>query len=111
MAQRTEVTVFDDIDGSTEGVTPVRFSWGGTDYEIDLSPGNRAIAEERFGDFISHARRAGRAASNGHAAAPRRRRDRGNSGAIRAWAAEQGITVSERGRIPVTVIAQYEASR
>lgn len=109
MAQRTEVIVTDDIDGSTEDVTSVQFSWGGTDYEIDLSPGNRAIADERFGDFITHARRAGRATANGHA--PKRRRDRGNSGDIREWAKDHGITVSERGRIPVSVIAQYEASR
>ncbi len=109
MAQQTIVTMIDDIDGSTKDVTSLRFAWGGTDYEIDLSPENRAIAEERFGTFIQNARRAGRAASNGHAA-PKRRRDRGNSADIRAWAEEQGIPVSERGRIPVTVIAQYEAS-
>lgn len=29
---------------------------------------------------------------------------------IRAWALGQGITISERGRIPASVVAQYEAA-
>jgi hypothetical protein len=35
---------------------------------------------------------------------------RERSGDIRAWAKDQGITVSERGRIPANVIEQYEAA-
>ncbi|HEY7359487.1 MAG TPA: histone-like nucleoid-structuring protein Lsr2 [Streptosporangiaceae bacterium] len=35
---------------------------------------------------------------------------RERSGDIRAWAKDQGIPVSERGRIPTSVAAQYEAA-
>jgi hypothetical protein len=35
-------------------------------------------------------------------------RERSND--IRAWAKAQGITVSERGRIPASVAAQYRAA-
>jgi hypothetical protein len=29
---------------------------------------------------------------------------------VRAWAREQGIAVSERGRIPADVVAKFEAA-
>jgi hypothetical protein len=35
---------------------------------------------------------------------------RERSGDIRAWAKDQGITVSERGRIPASVVEQYQAA-
>jgi len=35
---------------------------------------------------------------------------RERSGDIRAWAKEQGIAVSERGRIPASVVEQYQAA-
>jgi hypothetical protein len=41
----------------------------------------------------------------GRTAASRQR-----SGGIRAWAKDQGITVSERGRIPASVVDQYETA-
>jgi hypothetical protein len=31
-------------------------------------------------------------------------------GDIRAWAKDQGIPVSERGRIPASVVEQYQAA-
>jgi hypothetical protein len=37
---------------------------------------------------------------------PGRRR----SGDIRAWAKDAGIQVSDRGRIPASVVAQYQAA-
>ena len=35
---------------------------------------------------------------------------RERSGDIRAWAKDQGIAVSERGRIPASVVEQYQAA-
>ena len=32
------------------------------------------------------------------------------SGDIRAWAKEHGLAVSERGRIPASVLEQYQAA-
>ncbi len=56
---------------------------------------------------------AGRAGGRG--AGPRRRpgrtaSSRERSADIRAWAKDQGITVSERGRIPASVAEQYDAA-
>jgi len=83
----------------------VRFGIGSTQYEIDLNKKNAAAFRKKLAPFIEHGRRAG----------PRRRvvrtavgRERG--AAIRAWAEEQGIPVSARGRIPAGVVEQYEAA-
>jgi len=55
--------------------------------------------------FPSGARKAGPGPRRPHASTSRQR-----SSDIRAWAKEQGITVSDRGRIPATVVAQYQAA-
>jgi Lsr2 len=106
MAQKITVALEDDIDGGPADET-VRFAIGGVDYEIDLSKRNAAAFRRQLAPFVDHARKAGRGARRrpGRSAASRDR-----SGAIRAWAKEQGIAVSDRGRIPVSVVEQYEAA-
>jgi hypothetical protein len=106
MARTTVVTIVDDIDGS-EGAETVTFSFGGQSYEVDLSSKNRDKFQKALQPFIDSGRRAGRP---GTARSARTRAARGNSSAIRSWAAEQGLTVSERGRIPAAIVAQYEAA-
>ena len=106
MAQKITVALEDDIDGGPADET-VRFGLGGADYEIDLSRKNAAAFRRQLAPFIEHARRAGRG--------PRRRpgrtaSSRERSADIRAWAKDQGITVSERGRIPASVAEQYDAA-
>jgi Lsr2 len=56
---------------------------------------------------VEHARKAGRAQGRraGRTVASRQR-----SGDIRAWAKQQGLAVSERGRIPASVVEQYQAA-
>ena len=106
MAQKITVALEDDIDGGAADET-VRFAIGGVDYEIDLSKKNAAAFRRQLAPFVDHARKVGRGARRrpGRSAASRDR-----SGAIRAWAKEQGIAVSDRGRIPVSVVEQYEAA-
>jgi hypothetical protein len=106
MAQKITVALEDDIDGGPADET-VRFGLGGADYEIDLSKKNAAAFRRQLAPFIEHARRAGRG--------PRRRpgrtaSSRERSADIRAWAKDQGITVSDRGRIPASVAEQYDAA-
>jgi hypothetical protein len=62
---------------------------------------------KQFAPFIEHARKAGRGQPRrpGRTAASRQR-----SGEVRAWAKENGIAVSERGRIPASVVEQYYAA-
>jgi nucleoid-associated protein Lsr2 len=106
MATKITVALEDDLDGGPTEET-VRFGLDGTDYEIDLNKKNAAALRKRLSPYVEHARKAGRG--------PRRQagrgaesRDRGSD--IRAWAKDQGIAVSGRGRIPASVMGQYEAA-
>jgi Lsr2 len=107
MAKTTVVTITDDIDGS-DGAETVSFSFAGQTYEIDLSKKNLDKFKSGLQPFIDSGRRVGRQGAARTAA--RGRTSRKDSSAIRAWAAEQGLSVSERGRIPAAVVAQYEAA-
>ena len=106
MAQKVTVELEDDLTGGPAEQT-VRFAFEGIDYEIDLSAKNAAAFGKQLAPYLEHARRAGRAQSRrpGRTAAGRQR-----SGDIRAWAKEQGLAVSERGRIPASVLEQYQAA-
>jgi Lsr2 len=106
MAQKITVALEDDIDGGPADET-VRFGLGGTGYEIDLSKKNGNAFRRQLAPFIEHARRAGRGQRRrpGRTASSRER-----SADIRAWAKDQGITVSDRGRIPASVAEQYDAT-
>jgi hypothetical protein len=106
MAQKITVALEDDIDGGPADET-VRFGLGGTEYEIDLSTKNANAFRRQLAPFIEHARKAGRAQRRrpGRTASSRER-----SADIRAWAKDQGITVSDRGRIPASVAEQYDAA-
>ena len=106
MAQKVTVALEDDLDGGPADET-VRFGLGGAEYEIDLSKKNAAAFRRQLAPFIEHARKAGRGQRRrpGRTASSRER-----SGGIRAWAKDQGIAVSDRGRIPASVVEQYEAA-
>jgi hypothetical protein len=106
MAQKITVALEDDLDGGPADET-VRFALGGAEYEIDLSKKNASTFRKQLGPFIEHARKAGR----GQRRRPgRTASSRDRSGGIRAWAKGQGIAVSHRGRIPASVVEQYEAA-
>ena len=106
MAQKITVALEDDLDGGPADET-VRFGLGGAEYEIDLSTKNATAFRRQLAPFIEHARKAGR----GQRRRPgRTASSRDRSGGIRAWAKGQGIAVSDRGRIPASVVEQYEAA-
>jgi len=104
MAQKVTAILEDDLTGGPAEHT-VRFAFDGTGYEIDLNAKNAAAFGKQLAPYIEHARKAGRAQ-------PRRpgRTNRQRSGDIRAWAKEHGLAVSERGRIPASVLEQYQAA-
>jgi len=106
MAQRVTVALEDDLDGGPADQT-VRFAFGGADYEIDLSKKNAAAFRKQVAPFIEHARKAGR---HQPARPARTVASRQRSGEIRTWAKDHGLAVSERGRIPASVVEQYEAA-
>jgi hypothetical protein len=106
MAQKVNVALIDDLDGGPAEET-IRFGFEGAEYEIDLSGKNARTFRKQLAPFIEHARKARRGLSRraGRTAATRQR-----SGDIRAWAKDQGIAVSDRGRIPARVLEQYLAA-
>jgi Lsr2 len=106
MATKISIALEDDLDGGPADET-VQFGFGGAHYEIDLSKKNARKLRKELAPFIERARKA--------AAGPRRgtvrtASARHRSSGIRAWAKQQGIPVSDRGRIPASVVAQYQAA-
>ena len=106
MAQRVTVAVEDDLDGGPADET-VRFGVGTNEYEIDLNEKNAAKLRAWLAPFAGHARRVGRGQPR---RAARTGASRQHSADVRAWALGRGITISERGRIPASVVARYEAA-
>lgn len=103
MAEQVIKRLIDDLDGE-EAAETVPFSIDSADYVIDLSAENARLLRQRLAPFIERARRAG-----GTRRARARSTDgRQRSADIRAWAKSQGIKVNERGRIPATVVEEYE---
>ena len=106
MAQRVSVELEDDLDGGPADET-LRFGLGGSEYEIELSKKNASKFRRQIAPYIEHARKAGRGQRRRPA---RTASSRERSGDIRAWAKDHGIAVSERGRIPASVVEQYQAT-
>ena len=104
MATKITVVLEDDLDGGPAEET-VRFAVGGTAYEIDLNRKNARAFRKQLASFVEHARRAGREQRR-----PRTSSSSQRSGDIRAWANEQGIAVNGRGRIPASIVEQYDAA-
>jgi hypothetical protein len=113
VARKVEVKLLDDIDGSQADET-VPFAIDGTSYEIDLSAKHAKELRSVLDRFVGSARKVGRGvpavagARAGRAAAPARS-DRAQNKAIREWAKRKKIELSDRGRIPRSIVEQYEA--
>lgn len=103
MAQKVQVLLVDDLDGSEADET-VRFVLDGVEYEIDLSTRNAEQLRRVLGPYIQRARQAKPANRRRRA---RTRPGRERSSEIRDWARLRGHEVSERGRIPAEIIRQY----
>jgi len=105
LAQRTQVLYIDDIDGSDAEGT-IRFGLGGTDYEIDLNKKHANQFAKAIDPYIAAARkvRSSRRQARGTQSS------RNGQSDVRAWARDQGIQISNRGRIPADVLAKYNAA-
>jgi hypothetical protein len=112
MAQQVNVKFVDDLDGSDAGGT-VSFGLDGKTYEIDLSDDNAAKLRDVLEPYIGAARKAGgrgRTARQTVVAEKPARSNRDQTAAVREWARENGHQVSDRGRIPKSVIEAYQAA-
>lgn len=109
MAQKVNIILVDDLDGS-EATETVSFGLDGTSYEIDLNDSNAAALREALSGYVGHARkvvggtRRGRRTSSGSAGSASNTKD------VREWAKSQGMEVSERGRISADVQQAYDAA-
>lgn len=120
MARRIVHQLVDDLDGTVlevgEGET-VLFSLDGNAFEIDLSDKNAAELRDALSRYVDAGRsvsRSGSRASNssqsGGGGRKRRRTGQQDFGPVREWAKSNGYQVSERGRVPASVIEAYEAA-
>ncbi|WP_282944529.1 histone-like nucleoid-structuring protein Lsr2 [Cellulomonas endometrii] len=110
MAQKTQITLIDDVDGSSADETVV-FGLDGVNYEIDLNAEHARELRDAAARFVGHARKVG-----GRAPSRAGNRTRGNGrdyepAAVREWAASRSIDLPARGRIPGAVLDQYRAAR
>jgi hypothetical protein len=107
MAQKVNIVLVDDIDGS-EATETVTFGLDGSSYEIDLNDAHAASLREAMSGYVGHARkvtggarRAARRTSSGGAS---------NTKEVREWAKANGYDVSERGRVSGDIKAAYDAA-
>lgn len=102
--RQARFVLIDDIDGSTAQETVV-FGVGRQQYEIDLNSEHLAEFTADMERWVKHARRVSsrRGARTVHSPASN------DAALIRTWAADRGIKLSSRGRIPAAIRDQYYA--
>jgi hypothetical protein len=115
MAKQTVTLLTDDIDGS-EADRTVEFGLDGVNYTIDLSEKNSGKLRKALDPYLAVASRVGRSTANrgvaGRGAAPARSTaNRDQNQAIREWATKNGYAVSERGRIPSSIVEAFHSKR
>lgn len=98
MAQKVEVVLVDDLDGSPADET-VQFSLDGRHYEIDLSAEHSKELRSSLKTYIRRARAVAPPAPANEAAR------------IREWAAKNGYEVSSRGRLHRDVVEAYRNAK
>ena len=108
VAQKTQVTLIDDLDGGA-ATGSVTFGLDGQTYELDLSTRNADALFAIFTPYLEAARRLTNP-KHGRPRAYTRVSTAVDPSAVRAWAASNGIDVSTRGRVSAAVIEQYRAA-
>src|SRR3712207_7519330 len=111
MAQRTQIVLIDDLDGTEikdGNAQSITFSWSGVDYSIDLSKANADKLEKAIGPYLEKAQRVGGRRSRSYSSSSSD--GQVDTKAVRAWAASNGIELSSRGRVPADVIEKYKAA-
>lgn len=112
MATKHVTQLIDDLDGTIlEGGDgqQITFSIDGRSYEIDLSTSNADELHRAFAPYVD----AGRSTGSTGAGRIRRTSPAGSDidlSAVREWARANGHTVSDRGRVPATIIDAYKTA-
>lgn len=109
MAQKVQVLLVDDLDGS-DAETTVRFGLDDLQYEIDLNAVHAKELREALACYVGRARKISgmaRPTTQRHHGVPV---DEPASAEIREWARENGIEIKDRGRVPKDIVARYRAA-
>lgn len=104
--QKTITTFTDDLTGK-EGtdIETVTFTVNGESYEIDLNKFNKNNFFRSLKKYMDNGRRVRTGKVRSHRDV---RHDREYVHTVRSWAQDQGMEVSNRGRVPLAVYEQYE---
>jgi hypothetical protein len=105
MAQKVNIVLIDDVDGS-EAEETVTFGLDGVSYEIDLNAKNAGKLRDALASYVGNARRV-----SGRRGRRATKTDLGPSTReIRDWARSNGYDVSDRGRVPAEIREAYVAA-
>lgn len=114
MARKIVHQLIDDIDGTVLEVgsgETIYFALDGVAYEIDLTDDNAAALRDALSPYVAAGRSVSSSRGNSASSSNKRRRPgQQDYSAIRAWAKDNGYQVSERGRVPASVVEAYEAA-
>jgi hypothetical protein len=113
MAIKHITHLVDDLDGTVleEGDGKhITFSVEGRSFEIDLSDRNADKFYAAVAPFVDAARPVGRSNSAPRRAGSSRRSSSIDLAAVREWARANGHSVSDRGRVPASVLEAYGAA-
>ena len=114
MAKQVITLLTDDLDGG-EADRTVEFGLDGVNYTIDLSEKNAGKLRKALDPYLNVATRVGRSSADRGARrvapAGTGRASRDQNQAIREWATKNGYEVSERGRIPSSIVEAYHSKR
>lgn len=111
MAKKTIEKYFSDLSGTAieESSPTLFFSFDGTSYEIDLTADERTAFKDAIAPYLGHARSV-RGTAARRASAPSAPASGVDPKVVRAWAVEQGLDVPARGRIPASLVQEYDAA-
>ncbi len=107
MAQKVNIVLIDDLDGS-DATETVSFGLDGTSYEIDLNKKNADKLRDALATYVGHGRKVGSGSRRGRRSSAAALGP--SSKQIRDWARSNGYEVSDRGRVSAEVRAAFEAA-
>lgn len=99
-----------DVCGGPAVGDPVKFGWGSSFYETDLCEEHASVLVDTVEAVIKNARRMGAGVSSAPTpplTSTPLRAPRVDTKEVRAWAKKQGIEVSDKGRVPDSLIQQF----
>jgi hypothetical protein len=109
LAQRTQVFLTDDLDGTNipagKGET-IAFALDGRTYEIDLNNKNSNALRKALTPYI----KAGRPLRTSRGARVKRTQVGADVRTIKEWARANGYEVNDRGRIPNDIREAFDAA-